>query len=72
MRTKFNTIKFQSGSAEASVVFKDGKLTYLNTDILQLYLLKKNPDFKNVEKFYLKLGFKEQEKTSDRVIIELK
>ena len=26
MRTKFNTIKFQSGSAEASLVFKDGKL----------------------------------------------
>ena len=56
-------------------LYKTKKLNYLKLDInnegLSLLLLKKNPEFDSVKKFYEDNGFKVYKKKSDRYIMRL-
>ena len=57
------------------LLYKTKKLNYLKLDInnegLSLLLLKKNPEFDSVKKFYEDNGFKVYKKKSDRYIMRL-
>jgi len=56
-------------------LYKTKKLNYLKLDLnnqgLSLVLLKKNPEFKSVKKFYEENGFKVEQRKSDRLIMKL-
>ena len=56
-------------------LYKTKKLNYLKLDIddegLSLFLLKKNPEFNSIRKFYEDNGFKVYKKQSDKYIMRL-